>query len=49
MTKKIINISIEKKINNNLESKKINKSKLINFLISEFFEKEGDIENFKKK
>ena len=33
-----ISISLDKDLNDNLEKKEINKSKLINFLIKDFFE-----------
>lgn len=48
MSKKTINITLEKKINDILEAKKINKSKLTNYLISIFFENGGNIKDFKK-
>lgn len=50
MSKKTsITVSIDKAINDILEKKKINKSKLVDFLIDEFFEKKGSLKEYKKK
>lgn len=49
---KTITISLDRKLNNVLEEKDINKSKLVNFLIKTFFEKadcEEIIKNFSKR
>lgn len=51
MSKKIITISLDSKINDKLENDKINKSKLVNFLIDNFFtckNKKNLQENIKK-
>lgn len=49
MSRNKISISVDKKIDEILETRKINKSKLINFLIGEFFKNNKNIEEFKKK
>lgn len=47
--KKTISISLDKNIHDKLEDDKINKSKLINFLMNRFFKNNEDLENFKRK
>ncbi len=48
--KKIISITLDRAINNIMEEKKINKSKLINFLIDNFIKNEEDmLKNFLRK
>ena len=49
MSKKKIAISVDSSVNEELEEKKINKSKLINHLISEFFKnKKNKLDDFLK-
>jgi len=45
---KMMSISLDKNLNDNLEKNKINKSKFINFLIKDFFKKDGFEEVIKK-
>lgn len=46
MSKKIISITIDKLLNKKLESGKTNRSKLINFLIEDFFKKNKQIDSY---
>lgn len=46
---KKISISVDKDIDLLLEKNKVNKSKLINFLIDNFFNKKNEFKNFIKK
>lgn len=48
INKRKLSISIDRIINDILEEKKINKSKLINFLINKCIENKEDIRKFKK-
>jgi len=46
---KSIRISIQREVDDILNEQKINKSKLINSLITDFFNKKGSIESFLRK